>query len=43
MEYKYLPEPKPSYEEHHMKLHAWYTKDKTGATQAELVEIFAGL
>lgn len=43
MAYKYLPEPKPSYEAHHMELHAWYAKDKTLATQVELAELFVNL
>ena len=43
MDYKYHPEPKPTYEAHHMELHAWYTKDKTVATQEELAALFADL
>lgn len=43
MDYKYQPEPKPDYEEHHLELHAWYTRDKTATIQAELTELFTQL
>lgn len=34
--YKAMPEPRPSYMEFATTLHAWYAKDKTQETQAEL-------
>ncbi|MEM7572978.1 MAG: thioredoxin family protein [Bacteroidota bacterium] len=43
MDYKYKPEPKEDYETHHLELHAWYTKDKTLSTQAELTELLKNL
>ncbi|MEO0626014.1 MAG: thioredoxin family protein [Bacteroidota bacterium] len=39
MDYKYHPDPKPSYELHHHELHAWYAKDKTQTTQSELLDL----
>lgn len=43
MDYKYRPAPKPSYDAHHLELHAWYTKDKTMTIQAELTALISDL
>ncbi|MFK8161890.1 MAG: thioredoxin family protein [Lewinella sp.] len=37
MDYKHLPEPKPSYDTYQKELHTWYARDKTASTQLELV------
>ncbi|MEO0470918.1 MAG: thioredoxin family protein [Bacteroidota bacterium] len=43
MAYKYKPEPKEPYEEHHMELHGWYAKDKTLSTQSEILDLLEDL
>lgn len=43
MDYKHKPAPKEDYETHHLELHAWYTKDKTLSTQAELTDLLKNL
>ena len=43
MEYKHKPAPKEDYETHHKELHTWYARDKTAATQAELLTVLKTL
>lgn len=40
MTYKYLQDPKPSYDEFSIEIHKWYAKNKNQMLQSELLAIF---
>lgn len=43
MAYKALPEEEKDYDAYNIDLHKWYARDKTVATQTELVAVLRGL